>query len=520
MAAATVNMYPVGADRNQLAPASSQSSNDREPISSDAVTLAPSTPSDDLDGDGRNKTGKSAIPVPLQRPGAGKDGHLQRPATEYMTAEDIGELQRQLSRHISRTSTAHTNYGSEINPESESFELEPFLRSIFRKGNESGLQRRETNVVFENLCVEGIGSGVTFGDTVGSIFLKPIEMLKNIRRKQVKHILQGFSGTVEPGEMLLVLGRPGAGCSSFLKTLANNTHSFSAVTGERSYSGISAKEMEKHFAGDVAYLPEDDIHLPVLTVDQTLEFAAASRAPAKQSRLETREEYVKTLKAVMLAIFGLRHTVDTKVGGDYVRGISGGQRKRVSIAELIMTRAKVACHDNSTRGLDASTSLEYVQSLRVVADIARVTTVVSIYQAAESLYKLFDKVCLIYEGRMIYYGPRQQAGEYFHSLGYEPQRRQTTPDFLCSITDPNARVETENFSGYRPKTSSEFAQAFLDSQIGKENLHQVSLAKEHFTPEGVQNYRESAKKEVVTGAIGGSKKKHNDVGEYPAFLRL
>lgn len=83
--------------------------------------------------------------------------------------------------------------------------------------------------------------------------------------------------------------------------------------------------------------------------DQTLDFAANARAPAAEGRLGSRDEYVKTMKAVLLAIFGLRGTVNTKVGGDYVRGISGGQRKRVSIAELMTTRARIACHDNSTR---------------------------------------------------------------------------------------------------------------------------------------------------------------------------
>lgn len=213
----------------------------------------------------------------------------------------------------------------------------------------------------------------------------------------------------------------------------------------------------------------------------------------------SREEYAQTFKSVLLAIFGLRATVNTKVGNDYVRGISGGQRKRVSIAEAMLTRARVACHDNATRGLDASTSLEYVRSLRTATDLADMTTIVSLYQAGEGLFQEFDKVCLIYEGKMIYFGPRDAAFDYFYNLGYEPQPRQTTPDFLCSITDPLARIERKDFDGSRPKTASEFAQAWQESELGKRNIKQVHDAMDTHTDEGVHDYRKSAKSERVRG---------------------
>jgi len=87
---------------------------------------------------------------------------------------------------------------------------------------------------------------------------------------------------------------------------------------------------------------------------------------------------------------------------------------------------------SSTRGLDSSTALEYVRALRIATDVARLSTVVSIYQAGESLYQLFDKVCVIYEGRMAYFGRADQARQYFIDLGYEPANRQTTADFLVA----------------------------------------------------------------------------------------
>jgi ATP-binding cassette subfamily G (WHITE) protein 2 (SNQ2) len=78
--------------------------------------------------------------------------------------------------------------------------------------------------------------------------------------------------------------------------------------------------------------------------------------------------------------------------------------------------------------------LEFGRALRIATDIARTTTIVSIYQASETLYSLFDKVCVLSEGRMVYFGPANLAREYFLSLGYVPQaERQTTPDFIVSV---------------------------------------------------------------------------------------
>ena len=206
---------------------------------------------------------------------AGKSATTHRPtrpralSTRYMTEEDVQELHRALSRRVTEDGGRSLSGESAHNPESDNFELETYMKRLFKNREEAGLLARSASVVFEDLCVDGLGSGVTYGETLGSTFLAPFKLLTG-RKQPVKHILEHFTGSVQPGEMLLVLGRPGSGCSSLLKTLANQTGSFSEVRGEISYSGISPKEMAKRHTGDLAYLPEDDIHLPVLTVDQTL----------------------------------------------------------------------------------------------------------------------------------------------------------------------------------------------------------------------------------------------------------
>jgi hypothetical protein len=137
------------------------------------------------------------------------------------------------------------------------------------------------------------------------------------------------------------INRPGSGCTSFLKTLSNNIESFKSVEGEISYDGLSPEEMRKHHKGDAAYLPEDDHHLPHLTVGQTLTFASAARTPASDARVGSRKDAIDRKRDVLLSLFGLKHTINTKVGNDVVRGVSGGERKRVSIAELLTTGCKI-----------------------------------------------------------------------------------------------------------------------------------------------------------------------------------
>ena len=89
-------------------------------------------------------------------------------------------------------------------------------------------------------------------------------------------------------------------------------------------------------------------------------------------------------------------------------------------------------YDSATRGLDSSTALEFVRALRIATDVTHISNIVSLYQAAESLYQNFDKVCLLYDGRMAYFGRADRARQYFIDLGFEPAPRQTTSDFLVA----------------------------------------------------------------------------------------
>lgn len=144
--------------------------------------------------------------------------------------------------------------------------------------------------------------------------------------------------------ILVVLGRPGSGCTTFLKTLANRRKEYYAVEGDVHYDSISPSELQSRYRGDVQYCPEDDIHFPTLTVEQTLQFAATTRIPHHRPT-ETRKEFSKRVTDVLTTVFGLRHARKTPVGDHMIRGVSGGEKKRVSIAEALATRSCIGAWD-------------------------------------------------------------------------------------------------------------------------------------------------------------------------------
>lgn len=254
-----------------------------------------------------------------------------------------------------------------------------------------------------------------------------------------------------------MLGRPGSGCSTFLRTVANDHASYLGVTGSLDYSGLTPQEISKKYRGEVAYVPEDDVHFPTLTVRQTLEFALESKTPKRH-----RDDIPKYLE-MFARVFGLSHVLNTLVGNEYIRGVSGGERKRISIIESLITNSSVTAWDNSTRGLDAAAALDYARSLRIMTDTCGKATVVSLYQVSDAVYDLTDKVLLIDEGRMVFQGPSRLASRYFESLGYQRQDRQTTADFLASITSVSDRRFRKGWESRTPKGPAELEKAFLAS---------------------------------------------------------
>lgn len=170
--------------------------------------------------------------------------------------------------------------------------------------------------------------------------------------------------------------------------------------------------MKKDFRGETIYTAEQDVHFPQLRVGDTLYFAARARSPRKIPGNVSHKLFAQHLRDVTMAIFGIGHTINTKVGNDFVRGVSGGERKRVSIAEAALSNAPLQCWDNSTRGLDSANAIEFCKTLKISTELLNSTSIVAVYQAPQAAYDLFNKVTILYEGRQIF-SVRRRRHEHF-----------------------------------------------------------------------------------------------------------
>jgi ATP-binding cassette subfamily G (WHITE) protein 2 (PDR) len=131
------------------------------------------------------------------------------------------------------------------------------------------------------------------------------------------------------------------------------------------------------------------------------------------------------------------------------------------------------CWDNSTRGLDSATALEFVKTLRISTEMSGATAIVAIYQASQSIYDVFDKVVVLYEGRQIYFGEKNTAKRFFINMGFDCPSRQTTADFLTSLTSPAERLVRPGFEGRVPHTPDEFAAAWQKSEDRAQLLREI-----------------------------------------------
>ncbi|GMG03756.1 unnamed protein product [Aspergillus oryzae] len=357
-----------------------------------------------------------------------------------------------------RTSTLATISENDpaVDPQGPSFDLNKWLKMVLRESERQGREAHRTGIVFKNFTVSGTGAALQLQDTVSSMLSAPFrigEMMKN-RHSPPKRILNEFNGLLKSGELLLVLGRPGSGCSTFLKSLCGELHGLSM-----------SKESVIHYDGTVS---------PMFADISTLEFAALARTPAQRIRDMSREEFAKHITQVVMAVFGLSHTYNTKVGNDFVRGVSGGERKRVSIAEMALAHSPLAAWDNSTRGLDSATALKFVEALRLFADLSGSAHAVAIYQASQSIYDIFNKVVVLYEGRQIYYGPAKDAKSYFERQGWECPQRQTTGDFLTSVTNPSERKARPGMENQVPRTAEDFEAYWRKSPEYQKLMSEIS----------------------------------------------
>ncbi|KAL7594961.1 hypothetical protein Lser_V15G29884 [Lactuca serriola] len=354
-------------------------------------------------------------------------------------------------------------------------------------------------VRYENLLVEGYGYvgdralpslyNVTFNsieNTLQFIGLAPS------KKKKVK-ILQSISGIIKPSRMTLLLGPPGAGKTSLLLALAGKMDHDLKVSGNVSYCGHQLSEFTPQRT--CAYISPHNLHTGEMTVRETLDFSGRCLGVGLRYKLLTEilkmernagtkpdpdiETFMNAttnptretnyVTEYVLKILGLETCADTMVGDQMRRGISGGEKKRVTTGEMLVGPANVFFMDEISTGLDSSTTYSITKFLRQMVHVMDLTMVISLLQPDPETYKLFDDVILMSEGQIVYQGPRENVLEFFEWMGFKCPERKGVADFLQEVT---SKKDQEQYwfkvdQPYRFITIPEFSQAFKSFHIGQ-----------------------------------------------------
>lgn len=270
--------------------------------------------------------------------------------------------------------------------------------------------------------------GVQFEDVVYKTKIEKVRITEKNTKTEERVILKGVSGMVKAGEMLAMLGPSGSGKTTLLSALGGRLRGgHNKLQGTVTYNNEPFSNPMKRRTG---FVTQDDVLFPHLTVTETLVFTALLRLP----NTFTKQEKVLHAEAVISQL-GLSKCKDSVVGGTLlVRGISGGERKRVSIGQEMLINPSLLFLDEPTSGLDSTTAHRIVSTLWELANAGR-TVVMTIHQPSSRLYYMFYKVLLLSEGCTLFFGKGCEAMQYFSSIGYAPTLGMNPSDFLLDLAN-------------------------------------------------------------------------------------
>ncbi|KAJ0514371.1 putative ABC transporter, AAA+ ATPase domain, ABC-2 type transporter, ABC-transporter [Helianthus annuus] len=376
---------------------------------------------------------------------------------------------------------------------------EKFLLKLRNRIDRVGIDLPTIEVRFENVTVEAdvktgsraLPSFINFHIDLYEMFLSLFHLLPNTK----KHItiLDDVSGIVKPSRMTLLLGPPSSGKTTLLLALAGKLDKELKSSGKVTYNGHELHEFVPERTS--AYISQYDTHIGEMTVRETLAFSARCQGVgsryemlAELSRREkdanikpdpdidifmkasaSKGQEANVVTDYTLKLLGLDICADTLVGDQMIRGISGGQKKRVTTGEMIVGPSKVLLMDEISTGLDSSTTFQIVKSLRQFLHILEGTAVISLLQPAPETYDLFDDIILLTDGKIVYQGPRDNVLEFFEFMGFKCPERKGVADFLQEVT---SRKDQEQYwmrrdEHYRFVTAKEFAESFQSFHVGK-----------------------------------------------------
>ncbi|PNX74320.1 ABC transporter G family member 9-like protein, partial [Trifolium pratense] len=239
-------------------------------------------------------------------------------------------------------------------------------------------------------------------------------------------ILKGISGIVFPGELLAILGPSGSGKSTLINALGGKLNDSNITKGTITYNG---KPLSKSVKQNLGFVAQHDIFYPHLSVNETLVFSALLRLPNSLSK----QEKMLKVKEVIDEL-DLNHCKDTIIGGPLLRGVSGGERKRVSIGQELLTNPSLLLVDEATTGLDSTIARKLVMNLCELAKGGR-TVVMTIHQPSSKLFHMFQKILLLSDGNGMYFGKGDYVLDYFSGIGYSPLVAMNPTDFLLDLAN-------------------------------------------------------------------------------------
>eukprot|EP01055_Gregarina_sp_Pseudo9_P005489 Gregarina_sp_Pseudo_9__5488@NODE_701_length_2347_cov_46_097487_g662_i0_p1_GENE_NODE_701_length_2347_cov_46_097487_g662_i0NODE_701_length_2347_cov_46_097487_g662_i0_p1_ORF_typecomplete_len651_score31_01ABC_tran/PF00005_27/1_4e35ABC2_membrane/PF01061_24/5_3e32AAA_21/PF13304_6/1_6AAA_21/PF13304_6/3_6e05SMC_N/PF02463_19/1_9SMC_N/PF02463_19/0_002AAA_15/PF13175_6/0_063AAA_15/PF13175_6/0_29RsgA_GTPase/PF03193_16/2_3e05AAA_25/PF13481_6/6_3e05AAA_29/PF13555_6/8_2e05AAA_16/PF13191_6/0_00017ATPase/PF06745_ len=258
-----------------------------------------------------------------------------------------------------------------------------------------------------------------------SVVTESLSIVLKTRKGNEVSILNDVSFTTLRGEMTAIMGPSGSGKTTLLNMLAGRVSKRMSTSGKVYFNGreYSARRV-RDFSG---YVMQEDHFLEYLTVRETLHFAAQLRLKSwtRQARLQRMNE--------CLSDMGLMNCLDVLVGGPSVKGISGGQRKRVSIAIALLSNPQLLFLDEPTSGLDASLAYDVIKILDSITQTHGRTVLCTIHQPRSQVYHLFDTLLLLRAGDIVYRGPAAEATTYFASLGFQCPAEFNPPDFFLDL---------------------------------------------------------------------------------------
>jgi ABC-type multidrug transport system ATPase subunit len=269
-----------------------------------------------------------------------------------------------------------------------------------------------------------------------------------------KALLKHVTMTVLPGEVAFVMGPSGAGKSTLLDALAGRIKN-GIMSGHMYFNG---RPRDAGFYANSAYVRQNDVHIPNLTVEETLYFAA---------RLRLGEEYTDNERHLRVNavsdLLGLKTCLISMVGDAGIRGISGGQLKRLSIAVEIMNMPSLIFLDEPTSGLDSVMAHDVMTFTNRLADQNR-TILATIHQPSSDTFALASKVILVTAGRVAFCGPASEAQAYFTSprLGFSAATYTNPADFIIAVVS-GAEASTNLIMGAHNTDAKKLSELYESS---------------------------------------------------------